>query len=168
MHGKIVRIIRAYFTLRFNQRSRVVSWTTMWIIREVRISEGQIVRATLYSSWPTCCSVVSLSGHLLFFHFVMWPSCWLGQPILLPSSKTLNVYTNVVSLHLWRKSKITGQLHLNIAVFTQISGCQVLHIHFWKWKEYFKCNLLHANLNEKVDSYLKLWNDILHIVKTTK
>ena len=44
-----MRIIRAYFTLRFNQRSKVVSWTTMQIIREVRISEGQIIRAILYS-----------------------------------------------------------------------------------------------------------------------
>ena len=41
-------IIRAYFTLHFNQRSRVVYWTTMQIIRGVRISEGQIMRAILY------------------------------------------------------------------------------------------------------------------------
>ena len=31
---------------------RVVYWTTMWIIREVRISEGQIIRAVLYCKCP--------------------------------------------------------------------------------------------------------------------
>ena len=45
-----MRIIQAYFTLHFSQQSRVVSWTTMPIIREVRISEGQIIRALLYMS----------------------------------------------------------------------------------------------------------------------
>ena len=43
-----MRILQAYFTLGFNQQSRVVSWTTMRIIRGVRINEGQIIRAILY------------------------------------------------------------------------------------------------------------------------
>ena len=43
-----MQIIRAYFTLCFNQQLRVVSWTTIRIILEVRISEGQIIRAILY------------------------------------------------------------------------------------------------------------------------
>ena len=43
-----MRIIRAYFTLSNITLRKVVSWTTMRIIRGVRISEGQIIRATLY------------------------------------------------------------------------------------------------------------------------
>ena len=42
-----MRIIRAYFTLSNITLRKVVSWTTMQIIRGVRISEGQIIQATL-------------------------------------------------------------------------------------------------------------------------
>ena len=48
MRGKIMRIIRAYFTLSNITLRKVVSWTTMRIIRGVRISEGQIIWATPY------------------------------------------------------------------------------------------------------------------------
>ena len=43
-----MQIIQAYFTLNNITLRRVVSQTIMRIIREVRISEGQIIRATLY------------------------------------------------------------------------------------------------------------------------
>ena len=43
-----MRIIRAYFMLSNITLWKVVSWTTMRIIRGMRISEGQIIRATLY------------------------------------------------------------------------------------------------------------------------
>ena len=45
---KIVWIIRAHFTLSNITLWRVVSQTIMRIIQEVRISEGQIIRAILY------------------------------------------------------------------------------------------------------------------------
>ena len=46
-------IIRAYFALSNITLWKVVSWTTMRIIQGVRISEGQIIRATLY--WGHIC-----------------------------------------------------------------------------------------------------------------
>ena len=42
-----MRIIRAYFTLSNIMLWRVVCWTIMWIIWGIRISEDQIIRATL-------------------------------------------------------------------------------------------------------------------------
>ena len=45
-----MQIIRANFTLHFCQQWRVVYRTTIRIIREVRINEGQIIRAILYAA----------------------------------------------------------------------------------------------------------------------
>ena len=58
-----MQIIRAYFTLCFNQQFRVVSWTAMRIIQEVRISEGQIIRTILYNKLRhiACCISVTFS-----------------------------------------------------------------------------------------------------------
>ena len=47
-----MRIIRAYFPLSNITLWKVASWTTMRIIRGMRISEGQIIRATLYYGMP--------------------------------------------------------------------------------------------------------------------
>ena len=58
-----MQIIQAYFTLSNITLQRVVSRTIMRIIREVRISEGQIIRATLYSICASQPCFLSLYHH---------------------------------------------------------------------------------------------------------
>ena len=49
-------IIRAYFTLHFNQQQRVVSKASVRIKRRMWISEGQIIRATRKCTMRTSCN----------------------------------------------------------------------------------------------------------------
>ena len=82
-----MQIIRVYFTLRFNQQSRVISWTTMRIIQEVRISEGQIIRAMLLMG------LFILSGAML-----VRPHMNVSTVARLSSPTLRNVYTSACIL----------------------------------------------------------------------